>query len=86
MLRLTAAAAAMGLLLLVGGGASAQAPKAGEAKAETKLSVPPPEQLAILIQTAVVAASQANLTGNYSVLHALAAPGFQKANPPEKLA
>jgi hypothetical protein len=48
--------------------------------------VPSAPQLAILVQTAVVALSQANLTGNYTVLHTLAAPEFQKNNPPEKLA
>ena len=40
----------------------------------------------MLIQTAVVALSQANLTGNFSVLHALGAPGFQQSNSPAKLA
>lgn len=87
MSRLTAAAVAT--LLLVGGSAAwAQAAKREAPKAETgaKAAMPSAEQLAILIQTAVVATSQANLTGNYSVLHALAAPGFQQANPPEKLA
>src|ERR1700694_5457983 len=47
--------------------------------------MPPPEQMAMLIQTSVVALSQANLTGNFTVLHALGAPGFQQANPPTKL-
>lgn len=52
----------------------------------TKPALPDPNALAILIQTAVVAASQANRTGNYTVLHALGSPDFQKANSPEKLA
>lgn len=60
-----------------------QAAKSGDA---TKPALPDPNTLAILIQTAVVAASQANRTGNYTVLHALGSPDFQKANPPEKLA
>ena len=51
-----------------------------------KPPMPSPPQLAILVQTAMVALSQANLTNNYTVLHALAAPEFQKNNPPEKLA
>jgi hypothetical protein len=51
-----------------------------------KPAMPDVNKLAILIQTAVVALSQANLTGNYSVLHALAAPEFQRDNPPAKLA
>jgi hypothetical protein len=60
----------------------------GEAKAQAaaKPAMPDSNKLAILVQTAVVALSQANLTGNYAVLHALAAPGFQKDNPPAKLA
>ena len=40
----------------------------------------------ILIRTTLVALQQANQTGNYSVLHAISAPGFQNANAPERLA
>jgi hypothetical protein len=95
-------AAILTLLLVAGGGlvggsdAWGQASKKGEPpKADTNAKpteavarppVPGGNQLAVLVQTAVVALSQANLTGNYSVLHALAAPDFQRANPPEKLA
>jgi hypothetical protein len=81
--------------LLGGGHAWGQAKKA-DPKAEAVAKPPAPSadrppmpgapQLAILVQTAVVALSQANLTNNYTVLHALAAPDFQKNNPPEKLA
>jgi hypothetical protein len=53
--------------------------------ADTKPPMPSAPQLALLVQTAMVALSQANLTNNYTVLHALAAPDFQKNNPPEKL-
>lgn len=56
------------------------------AKEQAKPPVPPPEQLAMMIQTSVVALSQANLTGNFTVLHALGAPSFQQSNPPQKLA
>jgi len=56
------------------------------AAAPEKPPMPSAPQLAILVQTAMVALSQANLTNNYTVLHALAAPEFQKNNPPEKLA
>jgi len=59
---------------------------AAKAPAAAKPVMPDANKLAILIQTAVAALSQANLTGNYTVLHALAAPGFQKDNPPAKLA
>ena len=40
----------------------------------------------ILIRTTLIALDQANKTGNYTVLHALCAPGFQSSNPPERLA
>jgi hypothetical protein len=40
----------------------------------------------ILIRSALIAVHHANQTGNYSVLYALSAPDFQKANTPEKLA
>jgi hypothetical protein len=56
------------------------------AQPQAKVPMPPPEQMAMLIQTVVVALSQANLTGNFTVLHALGAPSFQQANPPAKLA
>jgi hypothetical protein len=56
------------------------------AKEQAKPPIPAPEQMAMMIQTSVVALSQANLTGNFTVLHALGAPGFQQSNPPAKLA
>lgn len=43
-------------------------------------------KLLILIRTSLIALNQADLTGNYSVLRDLAAPGFQQANDPAKLA
>lgn len=88
MLRVAAVAALVLALAGTVGSAWGQAQKQGQAAATApaKPPVPGDMQLAILIQTAVVAASQANLTGNYTVLHALASPGFQQANPPEKLA
>jgi hypothetical protein len=56
------------------------------AKDQAKPPLPSPEQMAMMIQTSVVALSQANLTGNFTVLHALGAPSFQQSNPPQKLA
>lgn len=41
--------------------------------------------LVILVKTTVIAVNQANLTNNYSVLHALGAPGFQKKNSAKDL-
>ncbi len=43
------------------------------------------KQHQLLIQSYLLALAQANLTGNFSVLHALGAPAFQKNNPPQKL-
>jgi hypothetical protein len=40
----------------------------------------------ILVRSTVIALDQANRTGNYAVLHALASPSFQTANTPAKLA
>ena len=51
-----------------------------------KPPMPDTTKMTLLIQTNMVALSQAMLTGNYTVLHALGAPGFQQANSPQKLA
>lgn len=52
----------------------------------TKLVVPDVQGLAVLVQNSLIALNHANLTGNYSVLRDLAAPGFQKLNSPKQLA
>jgi hypothetical protein len=49
-------------------------------------AIPPDPQLIALIRTSIAALNQANVTGNYSVLHDIGAQTFQAANPPEKLA
>jgi hypothetical protein len=43
-------------------------------------------ETARLVWTTLIAVDQANQTGNYSVLRDLAAPDFQKANDPARLA
>jgi hypothetical protein len=70
--------------------ASAVDPSAAPAAQPT---MPPPRPVEIdknsaliLIRTTLIALQQANQTGNYTVLYALSAPGFQKLNPPERLA
>ena len=63
---------------------SAQSPQANRASVD--LLVPNTNGLAILIDNAVVALSQANVTGNYGVLHDLGSPDFQKLNSPQHLA
>lgn len=54
-----------------------------QAGAETP--VPDGYQLSVLIYSTMTALDQANATGNYSVLHDLAAPEFQRINPVPKL-
>lgn len=63
---------------------------AGSAVAQNKPAPAKPlpvdsRHLAVLVKTTVIAVNQANLTNNYSVLHALAAPGFQKKNSAKDL-
>ena len=50
------------------------------------VAVPDPDVQVMLVQTALSALNHANLTNDYSVLHALAAPVFQSANSPDMLA
>ena len=63
---------------------SAQSPQANRTSVD--LLVPNTNGLAILIDNAIVALSQANVTGNYGVLHDLGSPDFQKLNSPQHLA
>lgn len=56
------------------------------APAAPKLVVPDSQGLAVLIQNSLIALNHANLTGNYTVLRDLSAPGFQKLNSPKHLA
>ena len=65
------------LVVLLSGAAAAQQPQ---------LKVPDNLKVAILIKNTVIALNNANLTGNYSVLRDLAAPGFAQANNPARLA
>jgi hypothetical protein len=63
----------------------ALAPLAGPAAAQTA-AIPDPYQLSLMIYGALTALDQANATGNYTVLRALASPAFQSRNSPEGLA
>ena len=49
-------------------------------------AVPHPNLLMILIRSTLLAANQANLTGNYSVLRDLGTPDFQQTNSAARLA
>jgi hypothetical protein len=60
-------------------------PGAAPQPAPERPPIPDKTKLNLLIQSYMVALSQANLTGNYSVLHAFGAPSFQENNPPDKL-
>jgi hypothetical protein len=67
------------VLLLSGGPAAAQ-------QQQPQLQVPDNLKITILIKNTLIALNNANLTGNYSVLRDLAAPGFAQANNPAQLA
>jgi hypothetical protein len=45
-----------------------------------QLAVPPAEALLMLIRSMLIALHHGNITGNYTVLRKLSAPGFQAAN------
>lgn len=63
-----------------GAAVAAPAPSAG-----AQAATPQPAQLRLLIYTSLIAVNQANLTGNYSVLRDLGAPGFRQTNSAAKL-
>jgi hypothetical protein len=54
--------------------------------APARAPMPDNAKLTLLIQMHIAALSQANLTGNYSVLHALGSPAFQAVNSAAQLA
>lgn len=63
-------------------GEAAKAPKA----AAPMLAIPHPNQMRILIRSSMMALNHASLTGNFTVLRDLGAPGFQSANSAGRLA
>jgi hypothetical protein len=74
------------LSLLAGTTPHAFAQAGAPQQAAPQMAGPDHNKLAILIHTSLIALNQANLTGNYSVLRDLGAPGFQSVNSPAKLA
>jgi hypothetical protein len=79
--------------------AGMQAPPRQQAQATQQEPPPPPvlppdkrppvpsdDRLIMMINSYLLALNHANMTGNYTVLREMAAPGFQYANSPEKLA
>lgn len=69
----------------LGQGAPVQLPQAAQAP-EKPPQVPPSEQLLTLVRAVLLAVNDANLTGNYTVLHDLAAPESRSFNTAENLA
>lgn len=59
--------------------------QAQQAAAPSAVPVPNELELSKLIWTTMAAVDHANLSGNYSVLRDLAAPGFQMNNDPARL-
>lgn len=53
---------------------------------QQRLALPPPEAMIILIRSSLVALSQANQTGNYTVLNQLGSANFRRNNTPDRLA
>jgi len=67
--------------------AQAQAVKAEEKQATVQQpTLPDAYKMDMLIRTTLIALSQANLTGNYTVLRDLGSPSFQSANTAARLA
>src|SRR6478672_4530485 len=62
--------------------------KAQAAQPTAPMGVPMPDdgKITLLIQMHIAALSQANLTGNYSVLQGLGSPAFQAVNSTAQLA
>ena len=72
--------------LIACAGLPAQAASPAEAPVPVRVPMPDNAKITLLIQMHMAALSQANLTGNYSVLRALGSPTFQAANSTEQLA
>jgi hypothetical protein len=87
-MRVLRALAAGLIMLAIAATAALPQDKAPAAAANAKaqqIVVPPPEVLIILVRSTIIALHHANITGNYTVLRDLAAPGFQAANSPAQL-
>lgn len=85
----SAGSAAIAVLLLAPPGpAVAQAPPQQRADQPSDVrgsALPDPYKLNMLIRTTLIALSQANVTGNYTVLRDLGSPAFQAANSAARL-
>ncbi|MFN3623061.1 MAG: hypothetical protein ACK4TP_03285 [Hyphomicrobium sp.] len=66
--------------------AEAASPKAPPVSSASQAAIPDAYKLSMLIRTTLIALSQANQTGNYSVLRDLGTPQFQAMNTDARLA
>lgn len=84
------AVAAFAALLSISGEARAQVQAqgqygVGQQSAAQSAVMPDPYKMSMLIRTTLIALSQANLTGNYTVLRDLGSPAFQAVNSAARL-
>lgn len=87
---ITGAVAAFAALLSISGEARAQVQAqgqygVGQQSAAQSAVMPDPYKMSMLIRTTLIALSQANLTGNYTVLRDLGSPAFQAVNSAARL-
>lgn len=82
--RLVHAAIAIALLHLLAAPLSGQSRLVATAAAQMP-AMPDTAKMTILIRTTIIALNHANRSDNYTVLHELAAPGFQDSNSPDQL-
>ena len=87
---ITGAVAAFAALLSISGEARAQVQAqgqygVGQQSAAQSAVMPEPYKMSMLIRTTLIALSQANLTGNYTVLRDLGSPAFQAVNSAARL-
>jgi hypothetical protein len=64
----------------------ANSPAARPAPPQANVVMPNAKQIVLLVRTSLLTLNDALRTGNYTVMHDLAAPGFREANPPQRLA
>lgn len=81
----SALAGALAIALLQPGPVLAQVNTQATQGASNAAAMPDPYKMSMLIRTTLIALSQANLTGNYTVLRDLGSPAFQATNSAARL-
>lgn len=84
-LRAMAALAVPALMMQIPADAQTPAPPAAAQVQAAGPQIPDPEGILILIRSSLLAVTQANATGNYTVLRDLGSPAFHAANPASRL-